>query len=226
MAKNSFKKKITFPNQKGHSFILFGTVFIIVFIGILGTSFLFPVVRLGIHRIAVLSGFFNRGDNYRNDGARDGSVSVPTEEKVFTDVPSDHPQFPAIAGLKKRGFIKGYSDGSFQPEKPLSRAEIVEILIVAKGIKPNSVNFSHCFKDVGQEWYATNVCYAKNKKWISGYPDATFKPFSDVTKAEAQKLFLTVLNVASLPELSEKQSTEKLTRAEFAQWVYHSVAGK
>lgn len=40
--------------------------------------------------------------------------------------------------------------------------------------------YENCFEDVEDEWFAPYVCYAKEKGWVTGYPDGTFKPENNV----------------------------------------------
>lgn len=46
----------------------------------------------------------------------------------FPDVPGDHWAAGAIAWVKARGLMAGYSDGTFRPDAPLTRAEMAAIL--------------------------------------------------------------------------------------------------
>ena len=41
----------------------------------------------------------------------------------FSDVSSNFHQSTSINWLQQQGVVEGYSDGSFQPEKPVNRAE-------------------------------------------------------------------------------------------------------
>ena len=45
--------------------------------------------------------------------------------------------------------------------------------------------YENCFEDVEDEWFAPYVCYAKEKGWVTGYPDGTFKPSNNVKFGEA-----------------------------------------
>lgn len=47
---------------------------------------------------------------------------------MFKDVPLDHWAFNLITEAKKKGIIKGYPDGNFKPDGPVSRAEVLQIL--------------------------------------------------------------------------------------------------
>lgn len=52
---------------------------------------------------------------------------LPTGGAVFADVPADHPAAAAIAAATERGWLKGYPNGSFKPDQPMTRAEIVSV---------------------------------------------------------------------------------------------------
>ena len=63
------------------------------------------------------------------------------------------------------------------------------------GYSPSEAQYKNCFPDVGTEWYARYVCFAKEMGWVEGYSDNTFKPANDVNKAEALKMLLEVFDV-------------------------------
>jgi len=107
----------------------------------------------------------------------------------FPDV-EGHVNENAIEYLHENEIISGYDDGLFRPNKEVSRAEILKILIRGIGITPNLSYYNSCFIDVGDEWYGAYICYAKSKGWINGYPDNTFKPNKTVTKIEALKMLV------------------------------------
>ena len=46
----------------------------------------------------------------------------------FTDVPTNHWAYKAIESLSELGIVKGYEDGTFKPEQPVTRAELATIL--------------------------------------------------------------------------------------------------
>jgi len=103
----------------------------------------------------------------------------------FEDVVSEHPNETAIAYLKSKGIVKGYDDGTFLPDTTINRAEFMKIIIGAAIFDPQG---SNCFKDVKDEWFAKYICEAKNKGYVSGYPDGTFKPDLNISVVEASKI--------------------------------------
>lgn len=108
---------------------------------------------------------------------------------LFQDVIGDKNQL-AIQDLQERGIISGYPDGTFKPDQTLNRAELIKILVGGTGIQPLLQDYKSCFPDVQFEWFAPYVCYAKNKGWVQGYPDGTFKPGKTVNKVEAIKMLV------------------------------------
>lgn len=96
----------------------------------------------------------------------------------------------AIEYLKEKNIITGYADGTFRPEGTVNRAELLKILIGSLDISPSVQEYHDCFPDVKKQWFAPFVCYAKDKKLISGYADGTFKPDHPVNTVEAIKMIV------------------------------------
>lgn len=83
----------------------------------------------------------------------------------------------------QKGYINGYEDGSFQPEKSVSRAEFAKMLNTAIGItKKESIDFT----DVAENaWYYDEVRKAVYAGCINGYEDGSFLPNNSITRQEA-----------------------------------------
>lgn len=92
----------------------------------------------------------------------------------------------AIDSLYGQDIVQGYSDGTFQPNREINRAEFVKILMEAK--YPGKAEGSACFSDVQTDWYAKYVCYAKELNIVDGYTGNTFKPAATINLAEALKI--------------------------------------
>jgi hypothetical protein len=96
----------------------------------------------------------------------------------------------AISTLYKANIITGYPDGSFRPTESITRAEFATI--AAKFDKLNLSNTTK-FTDITGHWADKYITSAEIKGWINGYPDLTFKPEQDITRAEAMALINNVL---------------------------------
>ena len=85
--------------------------------------------------------------------------------------------------LSAKDIITGYPDGTFKPNKSITRAEFAAI--VSKYIK-NPKAADEVFADVPMNhWAKDAIAKVKAEGWISGYPDGTFKPNAPITRAEA-----------------------------------------
>lgn len=108
----------------------------------------------------------------------------------FSDVPVGQWYTVAVSTLANVGAITGYSNGTFQPRKSISRAEFVTILT---GIYGESTSKGMPFSDVGRSWCYDAVATAYANGWVSGYSDGTFRPNQTITSAEAVVILNSVL---------------------------------
>ena len=86
-----------------------------------------------------------------------------------------------------KGFIKGYSDGTFKPNQAITRAEFAQMISV---FVKNGYPGTGSFKDVKGHWASDAISALYGNKNIKGYSDGTFKPDQKLTRAEA----VTILN--------------------------------
>ena len=100
--------------------------------------------------------------------------------KTFDDITgvNAHKNQPAIEALAARGIIDGKSDGSFDPEGSMTRAEFAAIVVRALGLTPEGKN---SFSDVAAEaWYAPYVGTAYSCGIITGVADDRFNQIGRV----------------------------------------------
>ena len=108
----------------------------------------------------------------------------------FTDVAEQHENFVAINFLKNNEIIRGYPDGSFKPENPVSRVEALKFIYegLNKEVKPTAVLE---FADTDSKaWYARYIAAAQKEKVVQGYSGNLFKPANPVTRAEFVKMLV------------------------------------
>lgn len=109
--------------------------------------------------------------------------------QVFSDIAADHPQAEAIAHLRDQGVIKGYADGTFQPQKTLNRAEALKIILEAKQVQADRRGPRAELSDVPSDaWFKRYVQTAISREIVRGYPDGTFKPAKTLNRAEFLKI--------------------------------------
>ncbi|MGI5891023.1 MAG: S-layer homology domain-containing protein, partial [Tissierellia bacterium] len=91
------------------------------------------------------------------------------------------------------GIISGYPDGTFRPSAPITRAEFATIAAKFDNL---DLGIPSKFTDIAGHWAERYITSAENKGWVQGYPDMTFKPEQDITRAEAMTLINNVLERA------------------------------
>ena len=111
----------------------------------------------------------------------------------FADITTSHPNYKAIKYLKEKKIISGYSDGSFKAGNKINRGEFLTISLLTK-FKEKNIKGENCFPDTTTVWPAKFVCFAKEKKIISGCPDGLFHPERNIKFAEAATLIGNVFN--------------------------------
>ena len=121
-----------------------------------------------------------------------------TKSNGYNDVKDGDWFCCAVSTLSKMGIIKGYEDGSFKPNDPISRAEFAAI---AARFDPDGDKTPASFSDVTSHWAKDEISIAANHGWIKGYEDGSFKPDQKITRAETMTLVNRVLN--RLPEAKD-----------------------
>lgn len=105
----------------------------------------------------------------------------PEERRKFTDV-SDQWYAKAVESLGSLHILNGYSDGSFLPDRTITREEFVTIAIACDTLTKADMSFSDVSAD---SWAAPFIAAASSKGWISGFGDGTFHPGDNITRAQA-----------------------------------------
>lgn len=83
-------------------------------------------------------------------------------------------------------YIKGDDLGNFNPENPITRAEVAAIFSRLTLETMNvQVDFEAGFSDIsGDDWYHDYVALMEKVGIIKGYEDGTFRPNNSITRAE------------------------------------------
>lgn len=106
----------------------------------------------------------------------------------------------AILKLNYAGVLKGYTDGTFKPEKEVTRAEFAKIAVLAMGYTDEQAKLMQgktAFKDLPADHWATGyINLAVSQGIIKGYPDGTFKPNNTVKVAEALTVYVQGLKIS------------------------------
>ncbi|MEW5935198.1 MAG: S-layer homology domain-containing protein, partial [Bacillota bacterium] len=119
----------------------------------------------------------------------------------FTDVDRERPEALYIAHAAELGLVKGYGDGTFHPDAPITRAEMVTILVrsleESAGLPGSgSATATPEFRD-GEAipaWAGRYVAEGVRRGLVQGYEDGTFRPHAQTSRAEAAALVVRTLH--------------------------------
>ncbi|MBW4515181.1 MAG: S-layer homology domain-containing protein [Timaviella obliquedivisa GSE-PSE-MK23-08B] len=117
---------------------------------------------------------------------------------AFTDIPANFWATPAIDGAVKQGFLKGYPDGGFQPNKEVSRLQVLLSLVNGLGLpRPEQPEVVlTLFQDRAQipEWAVPAAGTAAESNIVVNYPALDqLKPDQPTTRAEVAALIYQAL---------------------------------
>jgi hypothetical protein len=119
-----------------------------------------------------------------------------TKEKPlhFTDLPAEHWAYSYIAKAAQAGIADGYPDRTFAPDAPITRMEMASMFAKALDLA-GKMRGSAPFADIHEDYWGAGILkQLKADGRISGYPDGTFQPERQATRAEFVTLLQKILN--------------------------------
>ena len=145
-----------------------------------------------------------------------------SSENNFSDVSADKWYNNAVSTLCHMGVLGGYSDGTFRPNAPITRAEFAKIAVSFAQTNGSAV-YSY-FTDVKTtDWFAPYVTAAKDSSLIEGYSDGSFKPENRITRAEACAIVNRVLG--RKPSKNHMKISDRIDWPDCttADWFYEAI---
>ena len=143
-----------------------------------------------------------------------------TYSNTFSDVPKGCWAANYIGYMQQFGIITGYSDGSFRPDAPVTRAEFAAIASRFEKLTEGSKSFT----DVPDTyWAARYIDFAATRGWVTGYSDGTFKPEDPITRAEVAAATCRLLERSAdqsyiRSHLKELRTFADMTESHWAYW--------
>lgn len=113
-----------------------------------------------------------------------------TQENEFSDVNEGDWYNNNISTVAAAGIVNGYEDGTFLPNKRITRAEFATIAARFTSLVHEGENL---FTDIDGHWAAEFINNSAITGWVNGYDDGTFMPDAEITRAEAITLINRVL---------------------------------
>lgn len=149
----------------------------------------------------------------------------------FRDVTRGHWAFASVERAAELGLVTGYSDGTFRPDTPVTRAQFVLMLWRMCG-KPAAAKAAS-FADASADWYQDALSWAVEKGYVNGLSDTRFGPDAPITRQQAMAILFrlnggqsgTELTLTGIYEQTFADSTTIAAWAKDATWwaVYHEL---
>ena len=103
---------------------------------------------------------------------------------TFPDVLPSFWAFDWVEAIAAAGLTSGYPDGTYRPENQVTRAEMATFLLRGMGASAPPVDGSHPFSDITGHWAEIFIEELYDQGITEGYPDGTYRPENQVTRAE------------------------------------------
>jgi YVTN family beta-propeller protein len=131
-------------------------------------------------------------------GIHGGSYVPPTPDgsHPFSDI-AGHWAEAWMEDLYDEGLTSGYPDGTYRPQNQVTRAEMAVFLLKAKygsSYTPPPVS-GGSFTDVAGHWAEAWIEQLAEEGITSGYPDGTYRPNNNVTRAEMAVFLVRTFNL-------------------------------
>ncbi|WP_068777357.1 Ig-like domain-containing protein [Paenibacillus sp. FJAT-26967] len=125
---------------------------------------------------------------------------------------ADQPSIPGwaaqdIAMASQSGIISGYEDGTFRPDAPVTRAEMITMAARAAKLLPVSagqLQALYADADTIPDWAGGYIAAAQQRGFIQGRDHRTFAPLAPTTRAEAVVVLLRILDAKQQPRPIEE----------------------
>lgn len=129
----------------------------------------------------------------------------------------------SIRRATAKGWVKGYPDGRFAPDKEVTRAEFITMLSRALELTPSS-NQAQTFKDDEHIplFAKAHVSQSVAAGLVKGYSDETFRPSKWITRSE-----ITVMVMRAIGYKDEMDVSPTITYDDAEQipnWAYPAIA--
>lgn len=134
--------------------------------------------------------------------------TVSESTYMFTDLTGNFAE-QAVYSLAKHGTIIGYEDGTFGPDKKISRAEFA--IMLTRAMKYSSdEGYVNNFKDFDMNtWYSKELAVALNNKVTKGFDKDTYKPNSLIPREQAAVMVANIMRTKMADNGNEILYTDK-----------------
>ncbi|MFX3649551.1 MAG: S-layer homology domain-containing protein [Paenibacillus sp.] len=130
---------------------------------------------------------------------------------TFSDV-TNHWSRDDVQDLASRLIVQGTGENVFAPDRSITRAEFTAVLLRGLGLHAPRSTEAASFTDVKTgSWYEDEVQTAVSYGLISGYADDSFRPNSEITRAEALTIVSRAMKLVGLAQADASETTSLLS---------------
>ena len=126
-------------------------------------------------------------------------IAIPTlaaETKSFPDVPAGKWFTVAVTYCAQKGYVSGYDDGTFRPDKRLTRAEMAAIMNKKLGLQESAAN---TFSDVPSgKWFTEPILHCVKAGVMSGLSTKTFGTNETLTREQGAVVLAKAFGVSKV----------------------------
>lgn len=188
------------------------------------------------------------GGEKKEEEVKEEEVEEEKEDR-FSDVDDSHPNAKAIYFIRNEGIVQGYEDGTYGPNRLITREEFTKIVVetLFGQDEIDTCESDDLFTDVHQNhWAADYICLAKAKSILEGYDTGAFGMGNTINFAETSKIVVNAFGIQTegedhlgvwwrpfvfalariggLPS-SFTDPNQMLTRADMAEIIYRVMIG-
>ncbi|KAB2336140.1 hypothetical protein F7731_11600 [Cytobacillus depressus] len=159
----------------------------------------------------------NGGSN--NGGSNNGGSN---NGKLFADVPPTHWAYHVIGELASKQIINGTSETTFDPKRPVTRAEFTSMLVrLLKISEKSTITFSDITVD---KWYADSISSAAQAGIVNGKSKSHFDPDGQITRQEMVTMLIRAYEFKTGKQLDYSHSNATFNDFNFiASWARNNV---
>jgi len=145
--------------------------------------------------------------------------AAPAATPSFTDI-QNHWAKSYILDFASKGFVKGYPDDTFRPDRPISRAEFTCILLNSMGITPSANAEGGTFSDTATHWAHAQITEAvlRGILVVSEYPNG-LKPDGAILRSEAAAMMIRALGKSPDTTATTFKDQDQIARSMYSGYI-------
>lgn len=129
------------------------------------------------------------------DGNEEDIEVIPEQPEVtFNDIVGHWAEHAIIAAANQK-LVRGYPDGTFKPDNPITRAEFTVMLVNGLQLDVKAATLTFTDQDKIGSWAKQPIALAVQAGIVSGYPDGRFRPDAYITREEMALMIAKALGI-------------------------------